>query len=198
MPKTSGLSELALTDHPRPPHRDYSLVALNTRSFTHVTFNENNPRIRVQTEPLEPKPHSPLASVVRSQHGLEVLEPARAEPALDEPLNVRLGLLLLRVVRLGEALPVEHQPTCTVRQTEDDSKTVYDSVKTSRPRSHRTWCTLQLWVSLWSIRAVPENREFKKWKFSFFCQRHALSPILTNMWSPHKLFAKTHGHAIIF
>ena len=23
--------------------------------------------------------------------------------------------------------------------------------------------------------AIPENREFKKWKFSFFCQRHALS-----------------------
>ncbi len=26
-----------------------------------------------------------------------------------------------------------------------------------------------------SARAIPENREFKKWKFSFFCQKHALS-----------------------
>ena len=28
--------------------------------------------------------------------------------------------------------------------------------------------------SHWANRAIPENREFKKWKFSFFHQRHAL------------------------
>ncbi len=29
----------------------------------------------------------------------------------------------------------------------------------------------------WCYMAIPENREFKKWKFSFFHQRHALSMI---------------------
>ena len=50
------------------------------------------------------------------------------------------------------------------------------------------WC----WEkhSCWS--AIPENREFKKWKFIFFHQRHALST------SFDIFVVKTRGHAIIF
>ena len=48
--------------------------------------------------------------------------------------------------------------------------------------------------------AIPENREFIKWKFSFFHQRHALSTsfdifVVTRVIN---FFAKTHPHAIIF
>ncbi len=49
--------------------------------------------------------------------------------------------------------------------------------------------------------AIPENRDIKQMKFSFFCQRHTLSTSFDIFIVADRVtyfFAKTHGHAIIF
>ncbi len=66
--------------------------------------------------------------------------------------------------------------------------------------SHWLWRLLAA-AMVWGPPAIRENREFKKWKFSFFHQRHALSisfDIFVVTYRVTFFFAKTCWHAIIF
>ncbi len=51
------------------------------------------------------------------------------------------------------------------------SMTWMDGLK-EKPHQHYLQSPPTLCIAIW---AIPENREFQKWKLSFFCQRHTLS-----------------------
>ena len=77
------------------------------------------------------------------------------------PLNKRSPILPVDNVLI---LPLIFRFSNDVRQ-----KTPAEPLTVDVPLLHRLPMNVQ------SDSAIPENREFKKWKFSFYSQRHALS-----------------------
>ena len=83
---------------------------------------------------------------------------------------------------LAKNLLYRHFPLCThqwdsrLESKEKEPKSLlWPSTPPIQADQNSRACGLYLPAEYWLNMAIPENREIKKWKFSFFCQRHALS-----------------------